>query len=72
MKNVIIFILFLLYATAIFFIPNNIFLLCPFMINMVLWIVTKSNIKKIVRNLLKIFRYLCQCLVDGSEVIISM
>ena len=69
MKNVIIFILFLLYATAIFFIPNNIFLLCPFMINMVLWIVTKSNIKKIVRNLLKIFpfvllTFLINCWLD--------
>lgn len=57
MKNVIPFILFLIYATAIFLIPNSFFLLCPLSINIVLWIVTKSSIKKTVRNLLKIFPF---------------
>lgn len=70
MKNVITFILFLLYATAIFLIPNHIFLLCPFIINIVLWIATKSNVKKTVRNLLKIFpfvllTFLINCWLDN-------
>lgn len=69
MKNVITFFLFLLYATAIFFIPNNIFIFCPFMINIVLWIVTKSSIQKTFRNLLKIFpfvllTFLINCWLD--------
>ena len=58
MKNVVIFILFLLYATAIFLIPNNIFLLCPLVINITLWIITKSNVKKTIQNLLKIFPFI--------------
>ena len=70
MKNVIIFILFLLYATTIFLIPNNLLLLCPLIINMVLWIATKSNIKKTIRNLLKLFpfvllTFLINCWLDS-------
>lgn len=69
MKNVITFILFLLYATAIFLMPNNAFLICPFIINIALWIATKSNIKRTVRNLLKIFpfvllTFLINCWLD--------
>ena len=57
MKNVIIFILFLLYATIIFLIPNNIFLLFPLLINIVLWIITKSNMRKTIQNLMRIFPF---------------
>ncbi|MCI9246372.1 MAG: hypothetical protein HFJ30_04515 [Clostridia bacterium] len=69
MKNIITFILFLLYATAIFFIPNNIFLLCPFVINMILWLITKSNMKKTITNLFKIapfvlLTFLINCWLD--------
>lgn len=70
MKNVITFILFLLYATAIFFIPNSLLLLGPLAINIVVSISTKSNIKKTVQNLLKIFpfvlfTFLINCLLDS-------
>ena len=49
--------MFLVYATAIFLMPNSFFLLCPLIINIVLGIVTKSNIKKVIKNLLKIFPF---------------
>ena len=57
MKNIITFIMFLVYATAIFLMPNSFFLLCPLIINIALGIVTKSNIKKVIKNLLKIFPF---------------
>lgn len=57
MKSTIKFVLFLLYATSIFLIPSNIFLICPLIINMILWVITKSNVKKTIRNLLKIFPF---------------
>lgn len=58
MKKVIIFLLFLLYATIIFLIPNNLFILCPLIINLVLLICTKISLKKIIRNLLNFFPFI--------------
>lgn len=69
MKNAIKFILFLLYSTSIFFIPNGLFILIPLAINVVLSIITKTSLKKIVQNLLKfmtfiLFTFAINCLLD--------
>lgn len=69
MKNVIAFLLFLLYATVIFLIPNNLFLLCPLVINLLLFILTKTNFKKAMRNLFKflpfiLFTFVINCWLD--------
>lgn len=69
MKQVITFLLFLIYATVIFLIPNTIFLLCPFVINIILLLVTKTNLKKAIKNILKLlpfilFTFIINCLLD--------
>ncbi len=69
MKNVITFLLFLFYATAIFLIPNNLFLLLPLCINLVLLIYIRANLKKAILNLLKflpfvLFTFVINCLLD--------
>lgn len=68
MKNIIKFIAFILYATTIFFIPNNILILFPLGINILIMILLKSNIRKISGNLIKIFpfiifTFICNCLL---------
>ena len=69
MKKAIIFIGFLIYATTIFLIPNNLFLLTPVATNVILIIATKTSIKKTVKNLLKflpfvLFTFIINCLLD--------
>lgn len=53
MKNVIIFLIFILYATLVFFVPNNIWLISFAIINFILMIIIKVNLKKAIINLTK-------------------
>lgn len=53
MKNVILFILFLIYATVIFLIPNNLLLLCPLVINIIVFICVKIEKKMELEKFLK-------------------
>ncbi len=77
MKNVIKFLLFLIYATIIFLIPNNLLLICPFIINLLAFVIlkvaTKTKLQKIakkaIKNLLKFFpfiflTFIINCLLD--------
>lgn len=69
MKKVIEFLIFLIYATIIFIIPNNLLLLCPLAINITLLIITKTNLKKAIKNLLKfmpfiLLTFVINCLLD--------
>ncbi len=70
LKDVILFLVFLLYATAIFFIPNSIFLLIPFIINLLILAISKTNIKRALKNLLKLspfvlLTFIINCLLDN-------
>ncbi len=58
MKNVIKFILFLIYTISIFFIKNYILLSLIFIINISLMIISKINISKVVNNLIKIMPFI--------------
>lgn len=52
--NIIKFIFFLLYVISIFFIKNNIALICALIINIILILIYKINLKKLLNNLSKI------------------
>ena len=52
-KNVIIFLIFIFYATLLFFMPNNIELIVFGIINLTLMIIIKVNLKKAIINLMK-------------------
>lgn len=69
MKKAIIFLLFLFYATIIFLIPNNLILVLPLIINIIAFLLTKCNLKKAIKNLLKflpfiLFTFIINCLLD--------
>ena len=52
-KNVIIFLIFIFYATLLFFMHNNIELIVFRIINLILMIIIKINLKKAIINLMK-------------------
>ena len=54
MKNLIKFILFLIYTIGIFFIKNYIMILLIAIFNIILMIILKINIKKAIKNLIKL------------------
>lgn len=59
MKNVILFLAFIIYATLIFFTPNlPIYVIVPFFINIIAMVITKVNLKKTIRNLLHILPFI--------------
>lgn len=53
MKDVIKFILFLTYATLIFFLPNHSIILFAFLIHFSVMLFTKCTIKSVIRNIAK-------------------
>lgn len=70
MKNVVKFLLFVIYATIIFFLPNNEKILWLFVIHTILMILAKTNIKKAIANLLGflpfiLFTLILNCLLDN-------
>ncbi len=70
MKNTIIFLIFVIYATLIFFIPNNIWILAIAIINLTLMIRIKLNLKRTMKNLLDfmpfiLFTFIFNCILDN-------
>lgn len=59
MKNVILFLIFIIYATLIFFTPNlPIYIIIPFVINIISMLIIKVNLKKTIKNLLHILPFI--------------
>lgn len=70
MKNVIRFLLFIIYSTSIFFIPNNNFIILFIILNLFIIIVSKINIKRVLKKSLQIipfiiFTFIINCLLDN-------
>lgn len=70
MKNIIIFLTFVIYATLIFFIPNNIWILSLAILNLILMIIIKINFKKAIKNLFDfmpfiLFTFIFNCILDN-------
>lgn len=57
MKNTILFLCFILYATSIFFIDNNVLLLIVTVLNLLAMIICQINPRKAMGNLYKIFPF---------------
>lgn len=70
MKKVINFLFFLIYVTAIFFMPNRIFIIITiFLINLLISMYLKINLKKELKNLLNLlpfilFTFIFNCFLD--------
>lgn len=59
MKNVIIFLMFLIYTTLIFFTPNNyMYVIIPGLINIIAMIIIKVNIKNAIKNVLALLPFI--------------
>lgn len=58
MRNVFIFLLFLIYATAIFFLPNNSIILVFFILNLLIMFLVKTSFIKAIKNLFKLFPFI--------------
>ena len=54
MKDVLKFLMFIIYATTIFFLPNHIYILACFIINLAIILLCKLSLKKAIFNTLKI------------------
>ena len=72
MKNIINFIIFVVYATLIFFLPNNELILICIFINLIIMLLIKINIKNMVNSLLYImpfiiFTFIINWLLDNVE-----
>lgn len=70
MKNLISFIIFIVYDTLIFFLPNNEIILICILINLVLIIFTKISIKHLFNSILSvlpfiIFTFVINCFMDN-------
>lgn len=69
MKDIIKFLMFILYSTSIFFFPNNQYILVFVAINLITMIMVKTQIKKVVSRTIKIlpfilFTFFINCLLD--------
>lgn len=69
MNNVIKFIVFLIYTTSIFFLPNSKIILIPIAINLAFMLFMHSKMKEIIRGTIKIlpfivFTFLINCWLD--------
>lgn len=58
MKNSIKFLIFILYATVVFFLPNNANILFLFIFHVILMLFLKTNYKKIVKNLINFLPFI--------------
>lgn len=70
MKNAVKFLIFILYTTSIFFIPNNKIIFILAIINMVIIFISKVNIGKIYTSTLRIFPFILftfviNCILDN-------
>jgi len=71
MKNVINFLIFIIYSTVIFFLPNNKFIFILVIINFVLMFLSKKNVKKLLNSTVGflpfiIFTFLINCILDEA------
>ena len=69
MNNVIRFLGFIIYATSIFFLPNNPLILIFFILNFIIILIKKLSIKKVLRKNLVIlpfvlFTFAINCILD--------
>lgn len=72
MKNIFKFLLFILYSTAVFFLPNNKLIFIFLLINTLIIILLKINIKSIVDSILKVipfvlFTFIINCFMDNVQ-----
>lgn len=58
MKNIIKFLIFIVYSTAVFFFPNNYIIVSLVLINTCTMIVTRTHIRNIISNTLKILPFI--------------
>ena len=58
MKNVFKFLIFIIYATTIFFLPNHIFILLCFVLNLFMIMLARLSLKKAIINTLKMFPFI--------------
>lgn len=58
MKNIFKFLLFISYSTITFFIPNNELILLFILINIIAMILTNTNVKKAIKNLISILPFI--------------
>ena len=70
MINLISFIIFIAYATVIFFLPNTVVVLACVLINLILMFLIKVNIKRLINSLLSIlpfiiFTFIINCFLDN-------
>ena len=70
MKNVIKFLIFIVYSTCIFFLPNNKLILILFIINLFAMSLAKVHIKNIIRSTINVipfilFTFIINCLIDN-------
>lgn len=70
MSNVIKFLIFILYSTCIFFLPNNIFILFLVIVNLLVMFILKISVKKVINSMMKIlpfiiFTFLINCIMDN-------
>lgn len=69
MSNVIKFLVFIIYTTSIFFLPNNPLILLFFILNFVIILIKRLSIKKILRKNLVVlpfilFTFVINCILD--------
>ncbi len=70
MNNIIKFLIFILYSTCIFFLPNNIFILFLVIVNLLVMLILKVSLKKVTSSMIKIlpfiiFTFLINCIMDN-------
>lgn len=70
MKNVIKFLLFIIYSTSIFFLPNNHFILLFVMFNLLIMFLNKIQPKKVLDKSLQVlpfivFTFIINCILDN-------
>ena len=70
MKNVIKFLLFIIYSSSIFFLPNNKIILFSIPFNLFIMIITKVNYKKIIKKSFIVvpfifFTFIINCILDN-------
>lgn len=58
MKDILKFVIFIIYATIIFFLPNHVSVLLCFIINLFVLLIAKLSLKKAIVNTFKIFPFI--------------
>ena len=58
MKDILKFVIFIIYATTIFFLPNHIFILLCLVLNLFVIILARLSLKKAIINTFKIFPFI--------------